>query len=232
MTLLSVIQNSFVLCGLNSTPSVAYTSTDDNVKQMLRLLYVEGRYLLDTHDWQELQTATTFVCGAAQAQTNQPPADFHRMSRGVDMWNDTSEWPITGPMTPEEWTELQVRDVAVLPQYWRLLNSSLYIYAPNSGDTIRYEYVSNKWIKQAGTTAATTLAGDTDTFYFPENVLELGITWRWKKAKGLDYAEDMNDWQYALENAKLNSVGGRRIISTTGEPYRRDKRTWHGTVTG
>jgi hypothetical protein len=153
------------------------------------------------------------------------------MSRGVDIWNTSQDWPLHGPVNAEEWTDLIVRNVVSLPQYWRLIGGVLNIEQPRSGDGMRYEYISNKWIKQAGTTLATTLSADTDTFVFPESILELGLVWRFKQAKQLDYAEDMKTYELHVKQAIESDKGGRRVIGTDRNEYTRSGRTWHGTVT-
>lgn len=230
MTLLSTVQNAMALCSL-TVPSAVYASQDDLVKQMVRLLYVEGRDLLKRHDWNGLITVVTFTCSASNAQTGQPPTAFDRFSRGSDIWNASNDWPLHGPANAEEWADLIVRTETSLPQYWRLINGVLNIEQPRSGDSIRYEYIANTWIKQAGTTRSTDLAGDTDTFMLPERLLELGLVWRFKQAKGLDYAEDMRTYGIALQDEIQSDRGGRRVIGTDRATLNRHHRTWHGSVT-
>lgn len=231
MTLLSTVQNAMVQCSLTA-PSVVYTSADDIVKQMVRLLYVEGRELLKRHDWNILVRPVTFVCGASNAQTNQPPSGFDRFAKGAKIWNVDNQWELTGPVNADEWNEAIIRDVSALPMYWRLIGGVLNIEPPVSGTNMRYEYISNKWIKQAGVTLATTLSADTDTFVFPEHLLELGLVWRFKQAKGLDYAEDMRTYGLWLQEAISGDSGGRRIISTDGRQSLTpaSRRTYHGVV--
>lgn len=230
MTLLTTVQNAMALCSL-SVPSVVYTSQDDLVRQMVRLLYVEGRDLIKRHDWNGLTTAVTFTSVGTNAQTGHPASDFDRFTRGSEIWNTSNDWPIHGPVNAGEWAALIVTTSTSLPQYWRLINGVLNIEQPSAGDSIRYEYISNKWIKQAGTTAATTLLGDSDTFYLPERVLELGLVWRFKQAKGLDYAEDMRTWNIALADEIASDKGGARTINTDLGSSPRAGITWYGTVT-
>lgn len=229
MSLLSVVQNAMVQAGL-PTPSVVYSNTNGTVEQFVRLVYVEGRDLLKRHDWQNLLTTQTLTCAGTNAQTGYPASDFDRMARGTEVWNTSNDWPIVGPLNSKEWSDLTIRGVTSVPQFWRLIGGVLHIYQPVSGDGIQYEYVSNKWILQAGTTPATTLSADTDTFYFPEQVLELGLVWRWKQAKQLDYAEDMRTYEGALADAIASDKGGRRVITTSRPVDNRPQRTWPGTV--
>ena len=230
MALLQVIQNAMVLTGLPS-PSIAYSSTSDTVQQFVRLAYVEGRDLLRRHDWNSLLVTESLTCAATNAQTGFPVAAFDRMAHGTEMWNTTNDWPITGPVDSRDWSDLTVRGITSVCQYWRLIGGVLNIYPPKSGDGIQYEYVSKNWINQAGTTPATTLAGDTDTFAFPEQLIELGLVWRFKQAKQLDYAEDMKTYQGFLLDAIASDKGGRRVISTSIPDRARGRRTWPGSVT-
>lgn len=229
MTLLTTVQNAMALCSL-SVPGTVYANNTDIVKQMVRLLYVEGRDLVKRHDWSILMTPNTFTCGASNAQTNHPPSDFDRFSRGAQIFNVDNKQPLIGPLNADEWVEALVQDISAYPQYWRLIANVLNIEPPVSGVHMRYEYISNKWIKQAGTTLSTSLAGDTDTFVFPENVLELGLVWRFKQAKGLDYGEDMRTYGVALADAIASDRGGRRIVNTSRPERVYQDRTWHGTV--
>ena len=230
MSLLTVVQNAMTVAGL-PTPSSVFSNTNNTVEQFVRFLYIEGRDLLKRHDWNLLLTTQTLTCGASNAQTGYPVAAFERMAKGTDVWNTTNDWPITGPLTSEEWADVTVRTVVSLPQNWRLIGGVLNIYPPKSGDGIQYEYVSNKWIYQAGTTLATTLIGDTDTFVFPEQLMEMGLVWRFKQAKQLDYAEDLKTYERYFLDAVASDRGGRRIISTDRGMPERPFKTWPGVIT-
>lgn len=230
MSLLTVVQNAMTLAGL-PTPSSAFSNTNDTVEQFIRLVYIEGRDLMKRHDWNLLLTTQTLTCGASAPQSGYPVAAFDRMARGTTMWNTTNDTPIYGPMNSDEWSQLSVLNITSVTQYWRLIGGVLNIRAPVSGDGIQYEYVSNKWIYQAASTLATTLIGDSDTFVFPENLMEQGLVWRFKQSKQLDYAEDLKTYEITLMDSISSDRGGRRKISTDREIFDRSNRTWGGTVT-
>ena len=229
MTLLTTVQTACELLTIPS-PDTVMGNTDYQVAQLRGLLKVVGVDLLDKHDWAPLITAATFTCGASNAQTGYPPAAFERMSDGSEMWNDTTNWRIDGPVTAQEWTALLVQSVATLPQHWRMIDGVFNIYAPKSGDTIRYEYISKYWILQSGTTPADAFLADTDTFKLPELLLSLGLVWRWKQAKGVDYAEDLETFNSKLAASVKKDKGGLQTI-TTVRPQdvdwsRRRRNTW------
>lgn len=230
MTLLTVINDAEDT--LTQTRSTAvYGQSGSHQRQILQILKKVGRDLVKVHDWQVLLTFEELTCASTEAQTGYPQTGFDRMADHTVMWNDTQDRQIIGPTPSDVWSELTVRDVTTLPQYWRLHGGVLQVTSPNSGDTIRYEYITSKWILQGGSTAATTFSADTDTFRFDEHLLTLGVVWRWLKEKGFDYAEAMMDYERYLQSVIKSDKGGLAEIYTDSEPHFRMRRQPFGTVT-
>jgi hypothetical protein len=230
MSLLTVVQNATDML-MQPRNTTVFGGSDPEARLFQVLLQQVGKDLIELHDWTELQATESFTCGSSNAQTSQPPSGFQRMQAGTQMWNNTTDQVILGPTSSEEWSELIVRVVSTYPQRWRIINGDLHIYAPRSGDTIRYEYVHNKWVYQAGSTQAAALSDDTDTFIFDEWLLTLGLVWRWKKAKGFDYAEEMVDYGRYLETKIRNDRGGTVRISTSKPKRISMPGQWPGSVT-
>ncbi len=230
MTLLTVINDAEDT--LTQTRSTAvYGQSGSHQRQILQILKKVGWDLVKVHDWQVLLTVEEFTCAATEAQTGYPQTGFDRMADHTVMWNNTDDRQILGPTPSDVWSELTVRDVTTLPQYWRLKGGVLQITSPTLGENIRYEYITSKWILQAGTTAATTFSADTDTFRFDEHLLTLGVVWRWLKEKGFDYAEAMMDYERYLESVKKSDRGGLVKIETDPDPSLRVHPRSFGTVT-
>ncbi len=214
MTLLTVCQNAAQLLTIPA-PDVVLASTDQQVTQLLALLKQTANRARRAHDWSNLITPYTFTCGASNAQSGQPPTDFDHMSDGMEMWNDTQDQVIFGPLSAREWVDMITLDLTTIPQYWRIIGGVLNIYAPRSGETIRYEYVSKNWITRASDSSSVSeFEADDDTFRIPEQVLIDGLVWRWKQAKGLDYAEDVQTYNETLADEIRKDKGGMRIFST------------------
>jgi hypothetical protein len=64
--------------------------------------------------------------------------------------------------------------------------------------------------------------------------MDLGLVWRWKQSKQLDYAEDMRTYQIALDDGIMANKGGRRVLGTDRNSVydRPHKPIWPGTITG
>jgi hypothetical protein len=56
---------------------------------------------------------------------------------------------------------------------------------------------------------------DTDQAKLDEELVKLGIVWRWKNIKGLDYAEDFRTYEMQVANS-IARDGGKRTISMDG----------------
>ena len=230
MTLLTVVNDAQDVLTMPRSTALYGQSTQD-ARQWLAILKAEGKQLCMDHDWNDLQDTTSFTCVSTNAQTGYPETDFLRLQDGTDIWNDTRQWPIRGPVKSKQWSDLIVRTTTTITQVWRLIDGVLNVYSPLAGDIIRYEWISNKWVI-ASSTAQSSFTADTNTFVFDEWLLTLGIVWRWRKAKGLDYAEEMMDYSRYKERVILGDKGG--ISRTTGDPVPKIRfgKGWPGTVTG
>ena len=231
MTVLAIIQDAAAELAI-PLPTAVVSSTDAQVRQLLRLFYIEGRDLLDAHDWQRLLTTRTFTSLSTEAQTGEPVSAFYRMAHGVEMWNTTNDWEITGPLSPSDWARLTVQQITSVPQFWRLQGGVLQVYSPTAGDSIRYEYISKNWVTiAADSSLAETAAADSDTILFPEPLVVKGMVWRWKQTKGLEYAEDMRSYELYKMARIAQDRGGTKSYSTERFDVNRPFKTWPGRIT-
>jgi hypothetical protein len=218
VTLLSVIQDAATDLNL-SRPSSVINSTDQQVIQLLSLLKRDGLDLVRRFDWQVLLTEATFTTVATQAQTTLATVapDFFRIVDDT-MFNRTQMWKVFGPLSPQEWQRrLSLGAQVGVNNAFRIYGNSIYFYpVPEAGDSIYFEYVSNKWVAAVDTTAKAAFTVDTDTARLDEDILTLGVKWRFLKAKGLDYSEEFRSYEAALESV-FGADGGRGPVDMTGD---------------
>ena len=216
MTLLTIVQNSCDIIGL-TRPTVVISSQDQNVRTLLALAQVEGRELLDRYSWPATQIEKTHTSLAAELQgvmTTLAPG-FSYITSGT-FWDRTLTQPVTGPLSPIEWQALKAR-TATGPYYsYRLFGGNLYAYpAPSAGNTWVFEYQSTYFCQSSAGANQSAWAADTDVGVLDENLMELGIVWRFKKKNGLDYSEDFRSYEQKLAN-ETSRAGGRRVLDMTG----------------
>lgn len=219
MSLLSIIQG---VCGRLSLaqPPAVVGSTDSQVLQLLALAQEEGKALARRYPWQALTEEQTFVTTATAVQATAVPADFDRFVPN-SVFNRTTRRGVLGPITPQQWQAIMAQPVSskVYLAFRRRTGQYLIIPTPPAGQTIAYEYLSVNWVLGGAsqTTPAAAYAADTDLSYLSEELITLGVRWRFLQAKGLDYAEAMNTYERELEKAMARD-GGASALTLTPQP--------------
>ena len=216
MTLLTIVQNSCDIIGL-TRPTVVIASQDQNVRTLLALAQVEGRELLDRYSWPATQIEKTHTSLAAEVQgvmTTLAPG-FSYITSGT-FWDRTLTQPVTGPLSPIEWQALKARTATGPYPSYRLFGGKLYAYpAPSAGNTWVFEYQSTYFCQSSAGANQSAWAVDTDVGVLDENLMELGVVWRFKKKNGLDYSEDFRSYEQKLAN-ETSRAGGRRVLDLSG----------------
>lgn len=216
MTALSIVQAVTTELGLSS-PSAVFSSTDQQIIQLRNLLNREGKLLAREHAWTKLITEKTFTTVAAALQTDSVATDFGWYINGT-MWNRTTDIKFVGPISPEGWQREQaLPSVSIITPAFRFKAGSVYLTpTPTASQTVAYEYVSNKWAETSLAVGLAAMTADTDVAKLDEELITLGVIWRFKKAKGLEYGEDFRT--YEIEKAKaMARDGGARTYSLHGE---------------
>lgn len=218
MTLLSIVRDASDRLGL-ARPSTVVASTDQQALTLLGIAQEEGKALARRHSWQALQTEHTFSTANGTA-SYALPSGFDRILLDT-VFNRTRRRRMMGDLTPAQWQETQSSLVTMVNPAFRIRGSLFYISpTPTATETVAYEYVTKNWCQSSGGTGQAAWAADTDTGILDEELMTLGIKWRWGKAKGLDYAEDMNTYEIEVNNAILRD-GARMRIDTSN--YERDR---------
>lgn len=212
MSLLSLVQDAMVLCGFRE-PETVYSNTNDVVKHFLRLSQIEGDALARRADWRGLKVLGTLT-GDGTSTDFTLPADFSKFADGYPMWKDGT--PSTPLLKASDDLFLAMKVAVSQPTipYWRLFGESIEFYpVPPAGDVYKLEYRSSYWISdENAATRRRRWAADTDFAVIPEELITLGLVWRYKASKGFDYAEDFRTYQ--IEVAKFSSVDdGRQTLT-------------------
>jgi len=204
MSLLTLVQGVCRRIGLQ-VPSVVYTSTDQQILQLMEIANEEGQSLAERYPWQALINEATHTSLAAESQgaiTSIATNGFKYILNNT-IWNRTEQRPIYGALTPAEWQMLKASSVTGPFEQFRIRGGTLRINpTPTAGQTWAFEYVSKNWLTDsAGTTYRSAWGADDDVGLLDENLMALGVIWRWQQAKGLEYAEAMQKYELQVENA-------------------------------
>lgn len=220
MSLLSIIQD---VAGelLLPVPVLVVGSTDKLVQQLYRLTNREGQILAHAGDkpWQAMIEEFNFVTVAAAVQpAGAVPVD-------LDYWvansffNRTTRREVQGPLTPYQWQLIQAQPVfaTVILAFRERTGQFLVAPTPPAGQSIYGEYVSTNWVKSATNQFQPAYLADSDTALLNENLISLGLKWRYLQANGLEYGEDMDTYEREVEKA-IARDGGLSALSMAPQP--------------
>lgn len=200
MTALSIVQTAASWLALPQPTTLFGANLDPQTTQLVSLLNLEEVEQWSVGDlwWRKVLKQWTFTSTATDIQpTNATPPDLGYIIANT-MWDRTITRPIVGPLSPETWQAWKARPVLTSVLYGFMLQGNDFYTAPNppAGDTVAYNYISNLSVYAVGDIIPTKqfFTADTDTSAFNETMLEMGVRWRFLRAKGLDYAQEYKDW--------------------------------------
>lgn len=192
-------------------------ANDNTAQKLLRHLTRTLRQLAARHDWQRLRREKTFttVAVADQSASTPIPTDFLRFVPDT-MFNRTKRYRVD-KLSPSEYQAHQASLVTrVYDAYVQRGNALLFAPVPTAGQTIAYEYITkNIGTDTTGVTERSGFTVDTDLAFLDDELIILGIVWRYRKAEGQDYSEDFREFELRL-NDLIKMDGGRRVIDMGG----------------
>lgn len=203
MSLLDIVQDACDEIGI-SQPSAVIGNDSDQIRQMLALSNAEGKRLARRYRWQVLQKEATFttLAAASQGDINTIASDGFLYVLNDTIWNRDTRRPVFGPLAPRDWQMLQASPITGPFDEYRIRGDLLLFEpTPTAGETCAFEYISKHWCESSGGTGQEAWAADADVGRLDEGLMTLGLIWRWKKAKGFDYAEDFNEYEALVADA-------------------------------
>jgi len=225
MTLLSVCQEVADAIGLTRPTSIA-SSTDQLSRQML--VYARQTLAeLSRMDWPTLQTPFEFDTVVGQ-QKYPIPTDFGRQI-GDTMYLSSQYYQLRGSLSSTEWARQRGSFPTNLGRYkFRTYGLPQMIYIqpiPQTVEHITLEYTTTNNVKQANGQLTYQYGLDNDTALLSEELVAEGLNWRIRRAKGLAYEEEFNDYEvnrYQVLAQMLNMgslpVAYRRMIESPEIP--------------
>ena len=217
MSLLQLIQDATDLIGL-TRPAAVITSTDRNVQTLLAMANVEGRSLKNRGQWAVLSKEHSFPTVASTA-AYALPSDYDSIMNGTG-WNQGTNFPLRASISPRDWQASQsglIQSTVYNAGYRIKGNTADQFFVdptPDSVQTLVFEYQSNEWCESSGGTGQTAWADDADVGVLDEELMLLGIEWRFRRAKGLSYLGMLNDYN-DLVDKRISAEAGAPTIQTS-----------------
>jgi len=218
MSLLTVVQEFCRRTGL-SVPSSVVTSNNPQTLQILGLCNeLVTEMVSDRYSWRALQQEATFltIAGESQGSLYSLAGDGYLNIIPGTIWNRSQNVEICGPLSPEEWQIRKAMPQTGTAYYYRIRGEELLFHPPvsNPGETIAFEYRSDCAVKAADGTLKPAFTADTDTLIIPEHLLSMGLRWKWKEEKGLEFNTAYQSWA-SLVRQSASGDGTKEILDMT-----------------
>lgn len=217
MSLLTMMQQVTRRIGI-TTPSAVMSSTDPQIMQLVGIANEEGQELAERYPWQALTKEANFTTVATTTQVADiysTWSDFKYILNDT-IWDRTLRRPVFGPLTPQTWQQLQAQ--VMQGPWWQYRirgNAIVFIPTPNAGDDCYFEYQSMNWCESSGGTGQSAWAADSDTGLLDEQIMAMGVIWRWKQIKGFEYAQDYQKYEARVADA-MGRDGGKQVWDLGG----------------
>lgn len=196
-------------------PANWITATDATAVQFRTFLKDTVRELLQRHDWAAVTTTTAFTGAGGSFAL---PSDFLRVSSADNSVYETSPNRRAVLPIPDrgDWTETETWNWTGAQRYFRLQSSTIEFLAalPDSAE-VKMAYVQTTWITETGDTRSAVWDDANDASRIPGHLLQLGLIWRWRRHKGLVYADRKAEYESELARA-IGDDGPRRKVEFTG----------------
>jgi hypothetical protein len=216
MNALEIVREACGIVGI-PRPNTATGSSDAGVRQLLGLLNDEGRQLSARYGWEVLIREVKHITLAQEDQgaiaTIIGAANAYRYILNDTMWNRSRREPVCGPRSSIDWQILKTLDLSgPFTEYRIRAGRLLFTPAPSAGELIYFEYVTRNWCTSSdGEAQRRAVSNDEDVMLLDDEIMLKGVEWRWRRAKGLAYAEDFNAYERMVADAMARDATKRRL---------------------
>lgn len=212
MSFLTAATSAAIRLGVNK-PSAFFSSTGRFEQEITDLANEVVTEIIKAHDWRTLVKQQT-MAGDGVTTAFDLPSDYDRMPKNADVGRmNWYTWGYVDAPSLNFWNDLVNGLASPSPGYWIMLGGQMQFIPPvSAGTTAEYYYVSKAAVLDGDTNAPkNAFSKDSDTFVLDERLLTLGLIWKWRQMKRLDYAEDLKTYEIRIEQLSGEDKGARVI---------------------
>jgi hypothetical protein len=204
------------------------STTDEAI---LRLSYYANAAcinLMTMHNWQQFsKTCIIPVVGSSADSVEESfalPADFKVMTDDTH-WNRSTQLPAIGPVNPQDWQWLVVRNTKITTRFmWRIRDGLLWVKSPPypNPQNFSFEYLSKNWAVDGDTGFGKDYMNkNTDYHLFPWELVVFYTRVLWMQNEGYDATAAMASFKNALayETGTDKGATALSLVPGMGYPY-------------
>lgn len=210
MALIDIVQRVCDEVGL-PRPSVVTTSTEQLARQMFSLANAELEEISKRFNWPQLTREYTFDTADGVAQYALP-ADYRKFLAET-VYDTAHFYKLRGSVSPDEWQRTKSLNMGILSRgrvriYGNPLKLNM-LPTPISAVSVVFEYLSKNFAASALGVEKTKFSQDDDVPIVDEALIRMGLKWRIKHAKGIEFSADL---------AEYEAVVAREFASALAQP--------------
>lgn len=224
MSLYSICKSVLAQTGWTVFNTIAANS-DATAVQIKELANEELRQLSKRYDWLETEVEYSFNTVVGQ-HIYLLPEDYRRSKPG-SMFNAVQYYTVRGSVEQQEWNYRRHGLYASLDrQHYKLkFNGTRYAIElaapPSSVEELLFVYQTKEFAVDDAGFSKLEYEADTDVAKIPEDLVKLGLKWRFREAKGMDFSAALAEYNTTINQQFAQSkdraeipVGGRRLLDT------------------
>jgi len=211
--LATIVQNIAPMVGFPK-PKDPAGSPDPAVQQMVTAVNMAAEDMLNLYDWQNLAKPFEIEIKADFSGQREKafdlPGDWWCFIDQTQ-WNKSTQLPAIGPVSPQAWMQLQVRNPKVVMTFmWQVRENKLWIQSPPDAPQIfSFFYMSRGWVRDADNPEIikNSATKNGDVILFDPYLTTLLARAKWQQIKGFDSAVAMGDFKVNYEIRKGKAKG-------------------------
>jgi hypothetical protein len=197
-------------------PVSLFGNTDPRAVSLLALFKREVRNSSLSRTWPSLVVRASFDTVANQEQYALPVGFDSLIPDTVFISNRPAR--VMGSLDPVAWSTYKSYGSALGVPSFRVLSSNILINPiPTGVETYNYEYKTNLVVVSSTLVGKPTFTADDDSTVLPTALIRMGVVWRYKRSRGLDYADDFVEYNRMVEQrfAQMAATGTLLLGNTT-----------------
>jgi hypothetical protein len=159
-------------------------------------------------NWPVLVREWNFPTVPQQGDYDLPP-DFHHLV-APSAWSADQYYQIKGSLTPVQWYRYFLNGGINFPEGFRIdpFGKKFKIApVPGTAHNMVFMYVTKLIAKDGAGVPIEQYYQDTDEALIEEELVDMGLTWRWREKKGMDYSAELAEYNGTLNTRYAQQMG-------------------------
>lgn len=225
MSILAAMQSAAIRL-MGQRPATFFGASQKFELELTDLVNEVAADIAKSHDWQALTKVHTLT-GDGEETVFDLPEDYDRQLLVTSVQDAASwAWGYCHYTDINTFLFLEERGFQPAPGGWIIYGGEMRFVPAPTGSAV-FPYISSHYARDSATLQnKAAFTSDTDDFLLPERLLTLGLVWRWRENKKLDYSGDQEAFTKAISEYASKDKGSRVIRRGGRIPLRGTFMAW------